>query len=326
MNPQRQTTGVLLVNLGTPSAPTAAAIRRYLRQFLSDPRVVDLPRALWLPVLYGFILPFRPGRLTEAYAKVWGPDGSPLMAWSLRQRAALQARLGDGVPLELAMTYGEPSIPSALRKLEQRGAQRIVVLPLYPQYSGTTTSAVFDAVFDDLKRRRAMPDIATVGSYYDHPAYIAALAQSVRAHRSAQSNRGGAADHLLVSFHSIPQACVERGDPYQRQCEATAQLLAQALKLGAGQWSLSYQSRLGNQPWLQPYTDIVLPQMAARGIRKLDVICPGFAADCLETLEEVAIRYAELFTGSGGETLRYIPALNDRPDHIAMMAELVGSA
>lgn len=311
--------GVLLVNLGTPDAPTAGAIRRFLRQFLSDPRVVELPRGLWLPILYGFILPFRPGRLVEAYAKVWTAQGSPLMAISLEQQAGLQASLGAEIPVVLAMSYGQPSIAAGLDALEREGVRRVIVLPLYPQYSGTTTASVFDAVFGAMQKRRWLPELITLNTYHDHPDYIAALAQSVRTYWEVN----GQSEHLLMSFHSIPQKYVAAGDPYQRECEGTAKLLAHALALTDEQWSLSYQSRLGREPWLQPYTDVLLPQLADKGLRTIDVICPGFAADCLETLEEVALRYGELFTESGGQSLRYIPALNAEAAHIGMLKSLV---
>lgn len=315
-------TGVLLVNLGTPDAPDAASIRRYLREFLSDPRVVEAPRWLWLPVLYGFILPLRPRRLVEAYEKVWTTAGSPLLAITRDQAAALQRALGDQVAVEVGMTYGNPSVAQALDALAARGAQRVVVLPLYPQYSATTTAAVFDVVFRSLQQRRVVPELQTVASYHDHPSYIAALADSVRSHWETKGRRA----HLLMSFHSIPQRYVDAGDPYRQECERTAQLLAQALALGEGQWSLAYQSRLGREPWLQPYTDVVLPQLAQRGVEDVDAICPGFAADCLETLEEVAIRYRELFLTSGGARFDYIPALNSQPAHIETLATLLRPA
>lgn len=315
-------TGVLLVNLGTPDAPTAAAIRRYLREFLSDPRVVEIPRALWLPVLYGFILPFRPKKLVHAYNSVWSERGSPLMDVSQQQAVQLQALLGADVPVALGMTYGNPSIGSALADLKQKGVQRVVVLPLYPQYSGTTTAAVADAVFRALARERHIPELRTINDYHAHPSYIEALASSVRAYRQAH----GASEHLLMSFHSIPQRYVDQGDPYDARCKRTAALLAEALQLKPEQWSLSFQSRLGREPWLQPYTDVILPQYAARGIKTLDVICPGFSADCLETLEEVAIRYRADFLAAGGKDFRYIPALNADAEHIRMMRSLVQAA
>ena len=315
---QSTRTGVLLVNLGTPDAPTASAIRRYLREFLSDRRVVELPRILWLSLLYLFILPFRPRKLVHAYSKVWTDEGSPLLAISRAQQTALQLELGDRAQVGLAMTYGKPSIASAMQQFEQDGVRRLLVLPLYPQYSGTTTAAVYDAVFRVLNTQRWMPDLRTVGSYHDHPQYIEALAASIDAHWSQQ----GRGEHLLMSFHSIPRRYLEAGDPYFCQCHKTARLLAARLGLNADQWSVSFQSRLGRQPWLQPYTDIVLPELARKGLRKLDLVCPGFSADCLETLEEVAIRYADDFRNAGGEALRYIPALNAAPDHIAMLAGL----
>lgn len=311
-------TGVLLVNLGTPDAPTAPAIRRYLRQFLSDPRVVELPRALWLPILHGVILPFRPARLAHAYAKVWTRDGSPLLAIAREQQAALQASLGDRVQVGLAMTYGDPSIPAAMDAFAAAGVRRVLVLPLYPQYSGTTTAAAFDGVFQHLGRQRWWPELRLVNSYHDDPAYIEALAESVERHWSGK----GRGDHLVISFHSIPRRYLDQGDPYYCHCQKTARLLVDRLKLAAGSWSVTFQSRLGRQPWLQPYTDIAIPQLARRGVKTMDVVCPGFAADCLETLEEVALRYAADFVAAGGADLRYIPALNAGPRHVDALAAL----
>ncbi len=311
--------GVLLVNLGTPDAPTAPAIRRYLREFLSDPRVVELPRAVWWPILYGFILPLRPRRLAHAYASVWSEQGSPLLAIGREQQLALQTRLGTDVPVALGMRYGNPSIASALDQLAQQGARQLLVLPLYPQYSGTTTASVFDAVFAEVQKRRWMPELRLINSYHDEPAYIAALAASVREHW-ADNGRG---EHLLMSFHSIPLRYLELGDPYYCFSQKTARLLAEQLQLPDHAWSVSFQSRVGRAKWLSPYTDVVLDQLAGRGMKKLDVICPGFSADCLETLEEVALRYRDQFCASGGESLRYIPALNTRDDHVSALAELV---
>lgn len=311
--------GVLLVNLGTPDAPTPGAIRRYLREFLSDPRVVELPRALWLPVLYGFILPFRPSKLAHAYASVWSEQGSPLLRVARAQANKLQAALGHDTPVALGMSYGNPSIASALAELDAQGVERIVVLPLYPQYSGTTTASVMDIVFRELGRRRKLPELRTINHYHDHPGYIGALAKSVRDHWQ----QSGRADHLLMSFHSIPQKYVNKGDPYDAQCKRTAQLLAHALELATEKWSISFQSRLGTQPWLQPYTDKVLPQLATQGVSSIDIICPGFSADCLETLEEVAIRYREDFLNAGGKTFRYISALNDGVEHLRFLQALI---
>lgn len=309
-------TGVLLINLGTPDAPTVPAIRRYLAPFLGDRRVVEVPRLIWLPILWLFILPFRPKRLAHAYASVWTDDGSPLMAISKRQATALEAglaaNLGSRVPVALAMNYGEPGIERGLSELEAQGVRRIVVLPLYPQYSGSTTAASFDAVFAAMGRRRWIPELRTIGSYHDHPSYITALANSVRRHWAEQ----GRGDHLLMSFHGVPQRYVENGDPYHCHCQKTARLLAESLELAPGAYTVSFQSRFGKAPWVQPYTDAAIVRLAQSGVRRLDTICPGFAADCLETLEEVSLRYGEDFRAAGGEALRYIPALNDHPEHI----------
>jgi len=316
-------TGVLLINLGTPDAPTLSAIRRYLAQFLADPRVVEIPRAIWLPILYLFVLPFRPKRLAHAYASVWTDAGSPLLAISIRQIAALKTALaahtGHDVPVALAMTYGQPSIHQGLAELEAQGVRRVIVLPMYPQYSGSTTSAAFDGVFDELRKLRWVPELRTINAYHDHPSYLAALENSVRRHWSEQ----GRGDHLMMSFHGVPQGYVEKGDPYFCHCQKTARLLGEALGLTRDDYTVTFQSRFGKAPWVQPYTDEAVLRLAQRGIRKLDVICPGFAADCLETLEEVSLRYGEDFVKAGGEAMRYIPALNDHPEHIeALIAVL----
>ena len=312
-------TGVLLVNLGTPDEPTPSAIRRFLREFLSDRRVVALPPVLWWPVLYGLILPFRPQELARKYRLIWTSEGSPLLAISRRQAdrlaGILNARPGADVVVRLAMRYGNPSIASVLAELREQ-AQRLVVLPLYPQYSTTTTASVRDAL-EAAGSAAAAAHI--IPHYHDDPGYILALAQSVQGHWAVQT-RG---DHLLMSFHGIPEQYVVAGDPYARQCRQTATLLAQALKLPTERWSVAFQSRLGKAPWIKPYTDVELPRLAQGGVRKLDVICPGFAADCLETLEEVAIRYAADFRLAGGEALRYIPALNDSYAHLSALADLL---
>jgi protoporphyrin/coproporphyrin ferrochelatase len=311
--------GVLLLNLGTPAAPTPGAIRRYLKPFLWDRRVVEVPRPIWWMILHLFILPFRPYKLAHAYGSVWTDDGSPLLAISRRQQQALQAALGEDLPVELAMTYGEPGVAAALARLKAAGVTRLLLLPLYPQFSATTTAAAMDAVFRELMQDRDPPELRMIRQYHDAPVYIEALAASVEAHWAAQS-RG---DHLLLSFHGIPQRNLLRGDPYHCHCHKTARLLAARLGLAPEAISLSFQSRLGRMPWLQPYTDAHLKTLAARGIRRLDVACPGFAADCLETLEEVAIGYGKTFTEAGGQSLRYIPALNDQPVHIEALAQLV---
>lgn len=316
----RRTTrmGVLLVNLGTPDAPTPTAIRRYLREFLSDPRVVELPRPLWWMILNAFILPLRPRRLAHAYQSVWTAEGSPLLAISRRQQAALQARLGEEIPVELGMRYGQPGISGALQALRERGVERILVLPLYPQYSATTTATAFDAVFDALRAQRRMPALRTIDSYHDDEGYLAALADSVQRHWATQ----GRGDHLLLSFHSIPLEYFDKGDPYFCHCQKTARLLAERLGLAAGHWSVSFQSRVGRARWLSPYTDEHVRALAGQGVKTLDVICPGFSADCLETLEEVALRYREDFLRAGGQAFHYIPALNDDDAHLAALQAL----
>ncbi len=311
--------GVLLVNLGTPDAPEPAAIRRYLREFLSDPRVVEVPRAIWLPVLYGVILPLRPRRLAHAYGSVWTDRGSPLLAHSRDQCAALQARLGEEVVVRLGMRYGNPSIAAAFAEFDALNVRRLFVLPLYPQYSATTTASVFDEVYAQMTQRRWAPELRTVSQYHDEPAYVAALADSVRQHWDAH----GRGEHLLMSFHSIPQRYFQQGDPYYCHSQKTARLLAEALDLASDAWSVSFQSRVGRARWLAPYTDEHITALARGGTRRLDVICPGFSADCLETLEEVALRYAETFRAAGGEALRYIPALNADAAHIDALSGIV---
>ncbi len=311
--------GVLLVNLGTPDAPTASAIRRYLREFLSDRRVVEIPRAIWLPILYGFVLPFRPRRLQHAYESIWTQDGSPLLAIGRRQCTALQEQLGAQIPIALGMRYGKPSIASALQELEQRGARGILVLPLYPQYSATTTATALDAVMAHYRQQRWIPELRSIHSYHSDELYIEALAASVRTHWEMH----GQGEHLLLSFHSIPKQYCDAGDPYFSHCEDTAQRLAAALELPAGQWSVSYQSRVGRAEWLSPYTEERVTALARSGVRSLDVICPGFSADCLETLEEVALRYGKDFRSAGGQALRYVPALNTDPLHIEALADLI---
>lgn len=312
--------GVLLVNLGTPDAPTVPALRRYLREFLSDPDVVTLPRLLWLPILYGFVLPFRPAKSAEAYARIWTPQGSPLLLNSRTLADKLALRLGARVKLALGMRYGSPSIPAALAVLKAAGVTRLTLLPLYPQYAAATSGSTRRAVQQALRRMGWTPALITIDHYHDHPAYIAALAESVRAHWAAQ----GRGQKLLISFHGIPRQVSEAGDPYAGQCATTARLLAQELGIAEGEWQLAFQSRFGRAEWLKPYADEVLAECAAKGERVVDVICPGFAADCLETLEEITLRYAEGFREAGGTELRYIPALNARDSHVALLARLLG--
>jgi ferrochelatase len=312
------TTAVLLTNLGTPDRLELAAVKRFLREFLSDPLVVRLPRPFWLPLLHGVILPLRSPKTLEAYSRVWTPQGSPLLAIASRQREALQGKLAQAARVELAMRYGNPSFESVLRTLHDAGVERLVVLPLYPQYSVTTTATSYKHLKRTLNGLEFDPAIEFIGYYPDHPAYIEALAASVREQWRERGPR-----HLLMSFHGLPQANIDRGDPYQAQCEKSASLLASALGLDSPDWSISYQSRFGRQVWIQPYTSDVLHDLAARGVRSVDVICPGFSADCLETLDEIEVEYRKEFLALGGEEFCYIPSLNDRDDHIEMMRRLV---
>jgi len=315
--------GVLLVNLGTPDEPTPAAIRRYLDEFLSDPRVVELPRWLWWLVLHGFILRFRPGRSAEAYKKIWTEQGSPLLLHSLDVAAAVQdklsLRLSGAINIELAMSYGTPSIDAALDRLYRQNARRIVVLPLYPQYSGTTTASVFDAVTRSLSRRRWVPELRFINHYHDAAGYISALVASIRDFRDLN----GAGELLLFSFHGVPHRTLLNGDPYHCQCQKTARLVAESLDLDEGEWRLSFQSRVGREEWLRPYTDETLRKLALEKRGRIDVVSPGFSVDCLETLEEIEMQYSTLYTSLGGAELRYIPALNARDDHVAFLSRLI---
>ncbi|GAA5219232.1 ferrochelatase [Corallincola platygyrae] len=315
--------GVLLVNLGTPDAPTTPAVRSYLNQFLSDPRVVDVPKWLWQCILKGAILPFRSPRAAKAYQSIWWYEGSPLRVISEKQQKALTNALlfgtGHKLQVELAMTYGNPSIPGALQRLFDAGVNKVVVLPLFPQYSCSTTAAVFDGIADALKKQRLIPELRSIHHYHDHPAFISAMVGKVRAHWQAN----GKGEHLLMSFHGIPQRYADEGDPYERHCHETAIAIAGALGLSDSEWTISFQSRVGREQWLMPYTDETLKGMPAKGIKNLDVICPAFSVDCLETLEEIKEENCEYFEEAGGEQYRYIDCLNDSPCHIQMMVTLV---
>lgn len=315
-------TGVLLANLGTPEAPERKPVARFLREFLSDPRVVDLPRLLWLPLLNLVIIPLRAGRSAAAYREIWWEEGSPLLVLTQRLAARLQDRLGDRARVEIGMRYGEPSILSGLRKLQESGVERLVVLPMYPQFSGTTTASIYDAVDAGLEALGWNPAIHRVQQYHDHPAWIEAVAESVRAYRAEH----GGADRLMFSLHGIPQRYVRQGDPYQAQCEQSAAAVATQLGLGPDDWLLTYQSRVGKEPWLQPYTDKTLEALPESGVRTVQVLCPGFSVDCLETLEEIAMQNCELFEESGGERLEYIPALNDSEAHARVYETLVAES
>lgn len=319
----RDALGVLLVNLGTPDAPTPAAVRRYLNEFLWDPRVVELPRPLWWLILHGVILRIRPARSARAYAEIWTDEGSPLLLISEEMKTRigqrLDSRLAGDVHVALGMSYGRPRIAEALDELYEAGARRIVVLPLYPQYSGTTTASVFDAVTRELSRRRWVPELRFINHYHDHPGYIDALAASIREHWEEH----GRGDKLMFSFHGVPRQTLLDGDPYHCQCQKTARLVAEALDLEAEDWIISFQSRVGRAEWLRPYTDETIEELGRRKLGRLDVICPGFAADCLETLEEIAMQNGELFEAAGGGELEYIPALNARDDHVAFLGSLI---
>ncbi|WP_126454313.1 ferrochelatase [Sulfuriflexus mobilis] len=313
-------TGILLCNLGTPEAPTPSAVRRYLAEFLSDPRVVEIPRLLWKLILHTVILRTRPRHVAKAYAKVWTDAGSPLLAISRRQQAALQKHLGGQVTVALGMCYGKPSIAEALNELRRAGVRRLLILPLYPQYSATTTGAVFDAVVRELGRWRWLPELRMINHYHDEPAYIEALAASVQDYWAEQ---GRSSQRLMMSFHGLPKASLEAGDPYYCECQKTARLLAEKLGLAETEWKLTFQSRFGPAEWLQPYTDETLQTWAQTGVDSVDTVCPGFAADCLETLEEMAIQNRDLFLQHGGREYRYIPALNDSVAHIEALAGLL---
>ena len=315
---QRGRIGVLLTNLGTPDAPDAGSVRRFLREFLSDPRVVDVPRVLWWLILNLVILVIRPPRSAALYKRVWTAEGSPLLIHSKAQQRALAAALPD-MTVVLGMRYGKPSIEAALAELASAGADRLLVLPLYPQYSATTSASTFDAIAQAFRRVRHLPELRFVPDYHDDEGYISALAQSIN-EAWATGARG---QKLLMSFHGIPQRYAKLGDPYPEQCANTAARLAHSLGLKPDEWALSYQSRVGREPWLQPYTDKLLEGWAKEGTTDVDVVCPGFSSDCLETVDEIGHENKELFLDAGGTSLRYIPALNARESHIQALSELI---
>ncbi|MCY7316107.1 MAG: ferrochelatase [Rubrivivax sp.] len=312
---------VLLVNLGTPDEATAPALRRYLAEFLSDPRVVEIPRAVWLPILHGIILRTRPARSAAKYATVWMPEGSPLAVWTQRQTRLLADSLsaaGHDVLVRHAMRYGNPSLPATLDALRAEGATRVLVLPLYPQYAAATTASVADKVMQWATKTRRMPELRFVGEYHDDPAYIDALAGRLRTHWAEH----GRADKLVLSFHGVPERSLHLGDPYHCQCHKTARLLAAALGLAKDEMLVTFQSRFGKAKWLEPYTEPTLQALAAAGTRRVDVMCPGFVADCLETLEEIAQEARDAFLAAGGESFHYVPCLNDTPAWIEALARL----
>lgn len=323
--PTPERIGVLIVNLGTPDAPSYFAVQRYLREFLGDRRVIDTSRLLWLPLLYGVVLPFRPLRTARKYRKVWMPGGSPLAVYSHALAAKisrlLQDCLGDRVRVALGMTYGNPSIAGAINSLAEQNVTKLLVLPLYPQYCSSTTGSVFDRVSRALQRLRCVPETRFVNGYCGDAGYIDAMAARIRQHWTDIGERS----HLLLSYHGIPAAYVKQGDPYQAQTEATTRLVVSRLGLAADDWSHCYQSRFGSVVWLQPYTEDTLRALARRGLRKLTVASPSFAVDCLETLEEVAIGYRDKFLDLGGERLSLVAALNDDDLHAEALTAIVKS-
>ncbi|MDN5752039.1 MAG: ferrochelatase [Nitrosospira sp.] len=315
-------TGILLVNLGTPDAPTAQALRPYLKQFLSNPRVVEIPRWAWWLILNGVILNTRPKQSAEKYALIWMPEGSPLKIHTERQTRLLRDILENHVTpapmVEYAMSIGNPSIAEVLGRMKQLGCERILVLPLYPQYAASSTASAFDEIFAQLQKMRNTPAIRTVKHYHDHPGYIAALAQNVRDYWM----RTGKPDKLVMSFHGVPRFTLDKGDPYHCECRKTGRLLAERLELDADEYQICFQSRFGRAEWLTPYTAVTLEQLGKQAIRRVDVVCPGFVSDCLETLEEIAMEAKAIFIQAGGHEFHYIPCLNEREDWIQTLADI----
>ena len=319
----RPRVGVLITNLGTPDAADSKALRKYLRQFLWDPRVVEIPRPVWWLILHGIILRIRPSRSAANYRKIWTERGSPLMFHTSDQAQALasvlQERCGEQVIVDFAMRYGKPDIAGTLQGMIERGVTKLLVLPLYPQYSGATTGSTFDALAADFTRRRWLPQLRFVSQYHDHPAYISAVAESIRAHREQH----GSAEKLLFSYHGEPRRYLDQGDPYHCQCHKTTRLVAQQLGLPESAYLTTFQSRFGKAEWLQPYTDATLKSLPGQGVKSVQVVCPGFAADCLETIEEIGEENCDYFLSAGGETFDYIACLNSAPGHIEALATIV---
>ncbi len=314
-------TAVLFCNLGTPDEPTASAVRRYLAEFLGDGRVVEIPKPIWWLILHGIILRVRPAKSAAKYATIWTADGSPLKLWTAKQAIMLHGWLGQRghqVTVRYAMRYGNPSIASELDRLKASGVTRVLVIPAYPQYSAATTASVFDAVYAWAARTRNVPEMRFVNHYHDHPGYIKALAASVQRHWQAH----GRPDHCVMSFHGVPQRTLELGDPYHCECLKTARLLAEALALAKGSYSVTFQSRFGKAKWLQPYTEPTVKALAAAGVKRLDVMCPGFTSDCLETLEEIAHEVKATFVTAGGREFHYIPCLNDSQEWLSALRDL----
>ena len=315
---QQARVGILLINLGTPAAPTPEAVRPFLREFLSDQRVVELPRLLWQPLLRGIILPFRAKKSAHGYRQIWQHEGSPLTVITAKQAAALQAELPQGL-VGHAMSYGEPAVADTIAAMKAQGVDRLLAIPLYPQYAASSSGAALDKVLNELLKQRNQISLRTISRFYNHPDYIQAMASHIRAYWQ-QHGRG---QRILFSFHGIPEAAVQQGDPYEIECRASAQLLAEALQLSAQEWYISFQSRFGRARWIGPATSELLTELPAKQqIRELDVFCPGFVSDCLETLEEIAIQGREQFHEAGGQTFRFIPCLNDNPAFIAALADI----
>lgn len=316
-------TGVLVTNLGTPDAPTSSALRRYLAEFLWDPRVVEVPRPIWWLILHGIILRIRPSRSAKAYASVWQPAGSPLLTHTASQaegiRKELQARYGNNIVVGFAMRYGNPSISKVLDEMQAQGVRQLLVLPLYPQYSASTSASTFDAIAHDFTRRRWLPDLRFISHYPDYPPYIEAMANHIEAHWSEH----GRNQKLILSYHGVPLKYLKRGDPYHCECHKTSRLLAERLGLAKEDYMTTFQSRFGREEWLQPYTDETLKSLPGKGVSSIDVFCPGFSSDCLETVEEIDEENREYFIEAGGEGFSYIPALNATPGHISALTQLI---
>jgi len=315
-------TGILLINLGTPDAPTAKSVRPYLKEFLSDPRVVEIPKPIWWLILNGIILNVRPKKSAAKYATVWTDEGSPLRFHTEKQATLLQGYLGDRtkapIVVDYAMRYGNPSIPGVLRKLKEQNCTRILIVPMYPQYAASSTATAFDVVFDELRHMRNTPSIRTIKNYHDHPGYIKALANNINEYWM----KNGRPDQLVMSFHGVPQYTLDKGDPYHCECHKTGRLLAQELGLKPEQYKLSFQSRFGKAEWIKPYTTATLLELGKQKTKRVDVVCPGFVADCLETLEEIAQEGKEDFQHAGGGEYHYIPCLNERDDWVHALTDL----
>jgi len=314
--------GILLINLGTPEAPTAGALRPYLKEFLSDPRVIEIPRLVWWPILNLIILNTRPKKSAEKYAQIWTNEGSPLLSHTEKQTKLLQGYLGERtrtpMVVDFAMRYGTPSVDSVLKKMTAQGCDRILVIPLYPQYASSSTATALDAVFASFAQMRNQPALRTIKHYHDHPGYIAALAQSINDYWM----QNGRPDKLVMSFHGVPRFSLDKGDPYHCECQKTGRLLAEQLGLKPEQYVLTFQSRFGRAEWLKPYTQATLENLGKSGTRRVDVVCPGFVADCLETLEEIAMECRRAFLAKGGKEFHYIPCLNERPDWIRALTDI----